>query len=136
MRSGTEEILVEKEIVMPVPIRIVLLILCLAFFAYIVRLVSRKKLLLKYSLLWMALSVLLICCVIIPEPILGVASIMGIQVASNFIFIVAILCLLAISLSLSIIASRQAAYSKTLVQEVALLENEIEKLKHSQFPCK
>ncbi len=121
---------------MPVPIRIVLLILCLAFFAYIVRLVSRKKLLLKYSLLWMALSVLLICCVIIPEPILGVASIMGIQVASNFIFIVAILCLLAISLSLSIIASRQAAYSKTLVQEVALLENEIEKLKHSQFPCK
>ena len=82
---------------MPVPIRIVLLILCLAFFAYIVRLVSRKKLLLKYSLLWMALSVLLICCVIIPEPILGVASIMGIQVASNFIFIVAILCLLAIS---------------------------------------
>lgn len=96
---------------------------------YVVRLVSRRKILLGYSLLWMLLSFILIVCPIFPEPIFQLASLMGIELPSNFIFILAIICLMLIALSLSVIASKQTAYSKTLIQEVALLNKEIEDMK-------
>lgn len=96
---------------------------------YVVRLVSRRKILLGYSLLWMLLPFILIVCPIFPEPMFQLASLMGIELPSNFIFILAIICLMLIALSLSVIASKQTAYSKTLIQEVALLNKEIEDMK-------
>lgn len=114
---------------MILPIKIALVVLGVILFLYIVRLVSNKKLLLSYSLLWILLSIVILFCAIFPEPLYIFAQLFGIELPSNFIFIIAILCLLIISLSLSIIASRQTAYSKTLIQEVALLKKELNELK-------
>lgn len=104
-------------------IRIILFILGVLFLSNIIRLVSRKKLLLKYSLLWMVLALLMMVSALFPEPIFVLSKTLGIEVASNFIFIVAIILLLAICLSLSIVVSKQTAYTKTLIQEIAIIKN-------------
>ena len=114
---------------MPSIASLALALLGVALFVYMLRLVSRRKILLGYSLLWFLLALVLVVCPLFPGPIYTLAQIFGIELPSNFIFVLAILCLLLIALSLSIIASKQTAYQKTLVQEVALLNKEIETLK-------
>lgn len=104
------------------PAQVILIIISVIFVIYIITLISRSRLLLRYSLLWIALSVILVFCALFPEPVYNLSSFFGFEVSSNFIFLVAILFLLAISLSLSVIASRQTAYIKSLVQETALLK--------------
>ena len=112
---------------------IVLAILGIIFFLYIIRLVTKKKLLLSYSLLWMLLSFIVVAFALFPAPIFWLTGLFGIELPSNFVFIVAIICLLAISLSLSIIASKQTAYFKTLIQEVAILKKDLEEVKKHEF---
>ena len=107
---------------MTVVMQIFIVAACLVFIAYIVYLVTRKKLLLKYSLLWLALSVIAGLCAIFPEPLYRLSDLLGFETASNFIFVVGMFFLLAVCLSLSIIVSRQTEYIKTLIQELALHE--------------
>lgn len=102
-------------------------VLSLAFIIFIVVLVSRSRLMLKYSLLWLALSTIVLICAIFPQPLFALSTLLGFQTSSNFIFLMGIFFLLAIMLSLSVIVSKQAARIKTLVQEVALLKNEQER---------
>ena len=111
---------------------IILAVIGLLLFAYIIRLVSSKKLLLSYSLLWMFLAIVITLCALFPAPIDWLANAIGVALPSNFIFIIGIICLLIVCLSLSIIASKQTAYSKTLIQEVALLRKEVEAIKVTQ----
>lgn len=114
------------------PISALLAAFGVILFLYIIRLVTKKKLLLSYSLLWILLSLLIVFLSLFPQPIYLLTQFLGIQLPSNFVFIIAIVCLMAICLSLSIIASRQTAYSKTLIQEIALLKKEIDNLKDSK----
>ena len=111
---------------MSIIMRISIIVICLIFIIYIVSLVSRKKLLLKYSLIWLSLSIVVGFCAVFPTPLYMLASLVGFETASNFIFVVAIFFLLAICLSLSIIASRQTGHIKTLIQEIALIKKEKE----------
>jgi len=112
---------------MILPARILIIIVAIVFIAYIILLVSKRRLLLKYSLLWLTLSVVLCLCAAFPTPVYVLAQFLGFEVASNFIFVIAIFFLLAISLSLSIIASKQTERSKTLIQELAILKQQVEK---------
>lgn len=107
-------------------LQIVAIILCVAFFAYVVHLVARERLLLKYSLLWMALTVVIVLCALFPQPLYSISSFLGFETPSNFIFFIGLFFLLAISLSLSSIASKQALMIKNLVQEQALLAKKLE----------
>ena len=93
-------------------LQIVAIILCVAFFAYVVHLVARERLLLKYSLLWMALTVVIVLCALFPQPLYSISSFLGFETPSNFIFFIGLFFLLAISLSLSSIASKQALMIK------------------------
>ena len=106
-------------------LQIVALVLCVAFFAYVVHLVARERLLLKYSLLWMALTIAILLCALFPQPLYSISSLLGFETPSNFIFFIGLFFLLAISLSLSSIASKQAIMIKNLVQEQALLAKKL-----------
>ena len=102
-------------------LQIVAIVLCVAFFAYVVHLVARERLLLKYSLLWIAI----LLCALFPQPLYSISSLLGFETPSNFIFFIGLFFLLAISLSLSSIASKQAIMIKNLVQEQALLAKKL-----------
>ena len=95
----------------------------LAFASVIVRLVKRKQLTMKYSFLWIILLFVILLCAILPIIPYRISDILGFETPANFIFLVAIFFLLAIALSLSIIVSKQQRKITTLIQEVAIFEN-------------
>ena len=86
------------------------------FLVYVLRLVSKGKMLLKYSLL----------CDLFPQLIFYCSTAIGFVNPANFLFLGAIVLLLAISLSLSVAVSRHVLAIKSLTQRIALLEKELE----------
>lgn len=97
------------------------------FLVYVLRLVSKGKLLLKYSLLWIVLCLAALACDVCPRLIYFVSNSVGFVTPSNFIFLCTIVLLLAICLSLSIAVSRHVIAVKNLTQRVAILEKELER---------
>ncbi len=95
-------------------------------FIYVLSLVKKEKLMLRYSLLWLALAFVMILCAIFPGPVFEVARLFGFLTASNFIFVVGFVFLLLIALSLSSVISKQTTSIKNLTQRIALLEKELE----------
>ena len=89
-------------------------IFCLLLMAYVIRLVMKKRLRLKYSLLWLALSIIALLC----------AGILLLVIAVPL----AIFFLLALCLSLTVIVSWQARDIRQLIQEIAVINNQLEKL--------
>ena len=76
-------------------------------------------------LLWLGLALVACLCAIFPSPLFGLAYLLGFNVASNFVFFLALFFFMVIALSLSIIVSKQQQRAKTLVQELALLEHRL-----------
>lgn len=111
---------------------IVFLILSIAFFVYTIYQVKRNKLLLKYSLMWILLSVFLLLFAIIPQPIFSLAHLLGFGVSSNFIFTAAIFFLLLLCLGQSRAISQHATKTIRITQELALQEKRIKDLEQSR----
>ena len=99
-------------------------IVCVVLLWFVVRLVARGSLLLKYSLLWILLGVAALICALFPQCLFALSSLFGFASPSNFIFFIGLFCLLAIALSLSVIVSRQTVKIKNLTQRLALIEHE------------
>ena len=113
---------------MLIVLQAVVTVLALAFFAYVVYLIIRERLLLKYSLLWMVLTVVIVLCALFPEPLYIISHLFGFINSSNFIFLIGLFFLMAIALSHSAIASKQAIMIKNLIQEQALLEKRLREM--------
>lgn len=84
--------------------------------------VSRGRLLLRYSLIWLIAAVITALAAIFPLPIFALSSALGFTIPLNFILFVAVFFLLVICLSLSVIVSRQQIKIKNLAQRIALLD--------------
>lgn len=108
-------------------LRIFAIVICLCFFLYVIYKIKKGQLLLKYSLLWLLLSLVILLFSIFPEPIYFMASMFGFEVASNFVFFVGLFFVIAIVLSLTIIVSKQSIMIKTLTQQIALDEHGIKR---------
>ena len=109
---------------------IVFPILCLVFMAYVIYLVYRGRLSLKYSLLWFGLSIAMLLICLFSKQIGDFTYLLGFKVFSNFVFVVGLCFLLIVTLALSSIASKQAVAIKTLTQRLALAEKRIEELEN------
>ncbi len=108
-------------------IRLGLIIVSLVFVAVIIRLIQRKHLSMRYSFLWLILLLVILLCALLPIIPYRFSGLLGFEAPANFIFLVAIFFLLAIALSLSIIVSKQQRRITTLIQELAILENKVDK---------
>lgn len=113
---------------MSIPLRILLLAIAIVFLIEVFRLVSDGKLQLKYSLLWMLLSLILIICAVFPGIVSAFSSLLGFQTPSNFVFLVSIVGLLGICLSLTAIVSWQARDIRQLIQRVTLMQEDLDNL--------
>lgn len=109
---------------MNLAIRTMLGITILVFAAHLFKLVKKGKLQLKYSLLWMFLCILTLLCDCFPSIVFTVSGFIGFLTPANFIFLVAIVILLAISFSLSLAVSRYSVAIKNLTQKLALIEKQ------------
>ncbi len=105
---------------MPTVLRIELLAAALLFFVYVFHTVNKRKLLVKYSLLWLAIGLAVLLVALFPQIVFKVTALVGIETPSNLIYFLVIVFLLFICFSLSVSASKQTEKMKQIVQAVSL----------------
>ena len=111
---------------MSINLKICLLIVEILFFIGIVHNIRNKCLLLKYSLLWLAGICFMIIVTIFPGILACIASIVGIELVSNLVFLLGWLILLILTFDLTIIVSDLKRKEILLIQEIGILKKEIE----------
>lgn len=107
---------------MPIKLVISLIIVAILFMIFVWRNVIKRKLMIKYALLWLLFSVSMIVAVLIPNVLKMVCDYVGIKTVSNFIFFLGFGLLLMITFVLTEIISAQKIKVTTLAQEVAILK--------------
>lgn len=107
---------------MSILLRVELIILSIVFLAIVFKTVSKRKLQVQYALLWIILSVGMLLLAAIPGVAEWLTELAGIETTSNFIYLLAILSLLLLTFSLTIIVSRQSQKIKKIIQSVSITE--------------
>ena len=90
--------------------------------------IRKNKLTIKYSLIWLFGVILLIIFFTVPNLLERFSEILGFQVVSNMILLLAILILFGIVFSLTMIISGQQEKIKRLIQETSILKRDIGEL--------
>lgn len=101
-------------------LRVEMIVLALAFIVIVFCTVNRKKLQMRYSLIWLLLSLALAVVAVFPQTAAWAASLAGIQTPANFIYLLGIFFLLILSFSLTVNLSKQADQLKRIVQVVSI----------------
>lgn len=117
----------QSEANMSLVLRLFIVVFCIILALFVLHEVSKERMLLKYSLLWLALTLVLLVCAVFPEIVFIISDFFGFETPANFIFVVGFFCLLAIALSLSIIVSGQTIKLKNLTQRIAINQYDEEK---------
>ncbi|MEG2017399.1 MAG: DUF2304 domain-containing protein [Clostridium sp.] len=105
---------------MPSLLRIEMLIIAIVFMIVVIKSINERKLWLQYSLIWIVIAVGLIVFAVFPQVVEWAAHLAKIETPSNFIYLLAIIALSAITFSLTIITSKQSQKIKTIVQLVSI----------------
>jgi hypothetical protein len=101
----------------------------LLLLAWVVRLIRRQRLTVQDSLAWLVSTLLLLLVVAFPQVLAAVARGLGILVPSNALFALGLLYLAVNTLALTVAVSSESARVRRLVQECALLRQELEVLR-------
>jgi len=95
-------------------------------FVLVIEFIRRGQLKERYSLLWLFSSISLLVLSLSRSILDYVAHILGIYYAPSFLFLLAFLFLLLITLHFSVVISGLHEKNKRLAQEIALLRKEME----------
>ncbi len=112
----------------PATLRVSLIIAVACYFIVILYFLKQKALNLKYTLLWLVAGLVMGILVVVPELLVSIIRIFGIQDNMNGLFIFGIGFMIMILLSLTSIVSRQNQKIRTLTQEVAILDKRVREL--------
>lgn len=112
---------------MPLRLVIILIIFALLFTIFVSSYVVKRKLVIKYALLWLVFCVLMTIAVLIPDFLKIICDYMGIETVSNFIFFLGFGLLLIITFVLTSVVSIQKNKITSLCQEVAILKHKVGK---------
>ncbi len=109
--------------------RVLAALFLVVFLYYVVKLVRKGRLRLRYSVLWLFLGAAALLVDAFPNLLYWASGVIGFAAPSNLLLVVAVAVLLAICLSLSVSVSRSVVAIRNLTQRTAILEKEIEQLK-------
>lgn len=112
----------------PATLRFTLIVVVICYFIAILYFLKQKALNLKYTLLWLVAGLVMGILVAVPELLVRIIHIFGIQDNMNGLFIFAIGFIIMILLSLTSIASRQNRKIRTLTQELSILDKRVRDL--------
>lgn len=112
--------------------RYAILLAIVVYFVVLILMLRRKRLSLRYTLLWLFSGVVLLMLSLFPGLLRWVTSLLGFQVQSNALFAILFFFVLLILMSLTSITSKQNEYIKRLVQHTAVLEKRIRDLESEQ----
>lgn len=113
-------------------LRFFLIIVIVIYLIIIINFLKRKKLDLKYSLIWLFSSLVLLLLIIFPGIVYVFSDFIGIATPINVVFVVEAIFVLIILLSLTTIVSKLNEQNRKLTQYVALLEKRIRDLEKSK----
>ena len=110
-------------------VRLLSILLAVTFFFIVIDLVRREKLTFKYAAGWLSVTLLGILLAVFDKFLSGFAAQLGFQLTSNFIFFIVSCGLIFLSLVLTMFLCQQNNRNDKMAQKIALLENEIQKIK-------
>ena len=108
----------------------ILIIGAVGFLLFIVYLMKKGKLEVKYSIIWLAFSLCMILFACFPYTVLVLNDIAGVIDPVNFIFFTQIIFILLILLSVSAVISGFSKKIKQLAQANAILEKRVRELEN------
>lgn len=104
----------------------VIIAVCLILgFGVIINLIRKKKLELKYALIWMLLIVGLALIIFIPGLLDALAEVLGIYSVMNMIFFIGFIFAIILIFSLTMALSRNSERVRKMAQRMALNEYEM-----------
>ncbi|HUL01106.1 MAG TPA: DUF2304 domain-containing protein [Nitrospirota bacterium] len=98
---------------------------CVAVLSIVIELIRRGRLKEKYSLLWLLAGIMLLVLSLSRELLEYLSRTVGIYYPPSFLFLLAFLFLLLITLHFSVVISGLSEENKKLAQELALLRQEM-----------
>ena len=104
-------------------IKLAAVILLATVMGIITLFVKKNKITVKYSIIWYLSLFVLIIFSIFPELLGFFTRLVGMQLGSNFLFVLLILFLFFICISLTVIVSEQKEQIRNLVQEISILKH-------------
>ncbi|WP_461451702.1 DUF2304 domain-containing protein [Mucilaginibacter sp.] len=110
-------------------IQIITIIASLAFLYLVFRMVVKGRLREEYSIIWLLFTGILVVFSFWEKGLLLVTDLFGIYLPANLVFTISIFIALVYLLHLSVVASKLQKQNKLLAQEMAIMKNEMEKLK-------
>ena len=103
--------------------QIILIVGITLILLFIINMIRKRKLELKYSLVWLLVLIVLLVSVCIPETLTKIATSLGIYSPVNMIFFLGFVFSLVIIFVLTVTVSRLSARIRRLAQIVAMLNN-------------
>jgi hypothetical protein len=113
-------------------LQIIIAIVVLIGIVYLVSLIRKNRLELKYALSWLIVAVLVLIIDCFPILMEKLAKLLGIASPVNMMFFIGFLFSLVIILTLTVAISITASSVKRLVQKISLLEKRIEELENKE----
>lgn len=113
---------------MMINLRIGLAIIILIAIIIIIRSIKNKKLQLSFSIFSIVIGVLMVIALLVPSLLDSIAKILGFEVTSNMLLVVAVFIILYLIFRLMIIASAEYRKNVKLVQEVSILKSKVKQL--------
>jgi len=104
---------------------ITLILLNIITMLFIYHNVKKKKIILKYALIWFVASVILIFCALTPILMESLANFIGFETTSNMIFLFVVGINIIITFILTTIISNQKNKITTLIQELGIVKEQL-----------
>ncbi|MCX6122172.1 MAG: DUF2304 domain-containing protein [Ignavibacteriales bacterium] len=100
----------------------------ISIFLFVIELIRKKRIREQYSLLWFFFGIVFIVLSIWEEGLARIAHFIGIAYPPAALLLILVIAIFLILIQFSVIISRLSDKNDKLVQEVALLKGEIEKI--------
>lgn len=113
---------------MNLTLRIFFIAAIILFLIIILRYLSKKRLNLKYSLVWLATAAGLLILAIFPGLVDKIGNLVGIVSPVNTVFVFALMFIMAIIFTLTMIVSHTTSRIYRLTQTIAILEKRVREL--------
>lgn len=106
---------------------ITMIVLSCLFLIFIIRLINTSTFTLEHSLLWLAIGVVMLIFSVYPPLPEYLSNLLGFETMSNFLLVMAVLFSLVQLIIFTKHITKQTNDIKTLVQEVSLLKEKLDR---------
>lgn len=117
---------------MSLRLQILIILIVILGLLYILNLIRKNKLDLKYSLSWLIVGVFVIILALLPNAIGSISNFLGIVDPMNMVFFLGFIFVLIIVLSLTVALSIASNSVKRLNQKIGMLDRRIRELEDKE----